>query len=529
MIKKTTGVILNHFRNEWLIFCPALLITNKCTDSDKDIRHIPVAFATRVCGSKLLFEATGEKLNDVQSVEQTMFNSASELILLFLTATIAIFFTDRLSGGRISRAIRTPQAKDELKSRLRNFERKLKPVKTALTQVEFEVASNSHSITRLQTRIAALRAQAIQDRTNGLMLNTIEYNAENNTRTHMALARLDEILSRQADVIKHSDLSLDKVQGMHSTLGDRTACIQTNFDINLTTAKRARTQSVALQREINKQQRQLNSSTQQKTATGSVERPVQQAGIDKRLKQSICRLQETLNKKIKTSKTAAKQHDMLNVEMTGIEEQLKTLETEVHSLQKRLRGGKKNQRDIIFTTTKKIAEIETQHSDSNTAENQLTNLQKEYRKLQHEHTTTQNKSEQRISDLTRELDRSEIKLNNACDKATAAARATEAGLKNKISALEKQLDRNNSALKFTDLKEARRIDGENKLEIAEIKGKLKELNKLLADTMEEKRALQKQLDRKTDSKQPVFTISESIGIVDSTVMPAKKNKKQKTG
>jgi len=62
----------------------------------------------------------------------------------------------------------------------------------------------------------------------------------------------------------------------------------------------------------------------------------------------------------------------------------------------------------------------------------------------------------------------------------------------------------------------------------ELKSKLRELNKLLAATLAEKQALQKQLDN-TDSQQSHPTLNDSIGIPDSSAKKsAAKQKKKKT-
>ena len=138
-------------------------------------------------------------------------------------------------------------------------------------------------------------------------------------------------------------------------------------------------------------------------------------------------------------------------------------------------------------------------------------MQKTHKKLQHEHINALKKADQQITDLSRELDRSEIKIQTARDKAAATARNINAS---QIAELKKQL---------TDKNEASGVDTKSQRESVELKAKLRELNTLLAETMAEKKALQKQLDLKVDGKKSSPSISDSIGITDSTINKKAKN------
>ena len=243
------------------------------------------------------------------------------------------------------------------------------------------------------------------------------------------------------------------------------------------------------------------------------------------LEQSISTLKENLNNKITDSKTANNQHTMLLAGMTTIEEQVHALDAGVLSLQKELQDGSRNYHNSISALRKTLTEKGALLSDGGTADKQLAALQRTHNKMQHEHTNALKKADQQITDLTRELALGEIKIQTVRDKAAGTARNINANLKRQISELKTQLRSHHTELKdgepkFADQNEAEKANAELRRESVELKAKLRELNKLLADTMAEKKALQKQLNRKADSNKPMTNISDSIGITDS--IPNKK-------
>ena len=305
-------------------------------------------------------------------------------------------------------------------------------------------------------------------------------------------------LNQKNSEIKQADLSLSNVQGIQAALGQRLAKMKTNIAINQTTSDRARTESASLQREINNLQMDLNDAAE-KNAT--------QPDLEK----SISALRENLNNKIIDAKTANNQRDMLLADMTAIEEQIHALDTDVQSLQKELQDSRKRHQNSVCAIRKSLTDKEAQFSDEGTADQQLADLQKTHKKLQHEHINALKKADQQITDLSRELDRSEIKIQTARDKAAATARNINAS---QIAELKKQL---------TDKNEASGVDTKSQRESVELKAKLRELNTLLAETMAEKKALQKQLDLKVDGKKSSPSISDSIGITDSTINKKAKN------
>ena len=171
---------------------------------------------------------------------------------------------------------------------------------------------------------------------------------------------------------------------------------------------------------------------------------------------------------------------------------------------------------------------EVQLRDGGPADRQLADLQRTHKQLKNTHIRALRKADQRVTDLTRELDRSEIKIQVARDQAASKARASKANLTRQIAELKEQLGGSNNELKATYQNETYRTDTELQRETVELKAKLKELNKLLAETMAEKKALKKQLELKSNNKQAVTTISDSIGITNSTTSKkAAKVKKKK--
>ena len=205
-----------------------------------------------------------------------------------------------------------------------------------------------------------------------------------------------------------------------------------------------------------------------------------------------------------------------------------TLDTDVQSLQQELQGSRQHHQNSICALRKALTVKEVQFRDGGTADRQLAELQRTHKKLENTHITVLKKADQRVTDLTRELDRSEIKIQVARDQAAAKARASKANLQHQITELKKQLDGSDSELKVTDQNETYRTDSELQRETVELKAKLRELNKLLAETMAEKKSLKKQLEIKANNKPPVPTISDSIGITNSaTNKKSAKTKKKK--
>ena len=214
--------------------------------------------------------------------------------------------------------------------------------------------------------------------------------------------------------------------------------------------------------------------------------------------------------------------------MTALEEQVQTLDTDVQSLQQELQGSKQHHLNSISALSKALTLKEVQLRDGGPADCQLADLQRTHKQLQNAHIKALRKADQRVIDLTRELDRSEIKIQVARDQAAAKARASKANLQHQITELKKQLNGSDSELKVTDQNETYRTDSELQRETVELKAKLRELNKLLAETMAEKKSLKKQLEIKANNKPPVPTISDSIGITNSaTNKKSAKTKKKK--
>ena len=450
-------------------------------------------------------------------------NLASQLLLL-LTATVAVFFIATVIRGNKAR-----KADHGSKSRLQIFEHSVKPVKTALIQAENEVAARFHNITGLQTRFEELQTRAIKKEQTEIarLLNKItesDCSATSldceSTEDDTELTQLGNELNREEAKIRQTEVSLTKAQGIKATIDQRLAELKTHFDINQTTAERTRTESASLQREINNLQARLNTATDQDTKATSRDNTPEQPGTGKKseLEQSIGALQENLNKKIANTKTNNYQRDLLVADLTVLEEQANTLDTEVQSLRKELQGSKHAHQYTIFALRKAVTEKETQFSDGGATDRQLVNLQRSHKKLQHEYIGSLKKADQRITDLTRELNRSEIKIQSAADKATGTTSSGNADLQQQITS-------SNSESKFEDKYETDQADTENQLEKAELKAKLKELHKLLTETIVEKKALQERLEHTIDSKQSSTTISDSIGITDSTTN--KKSAKRK--
>ncbi len=435
-----------------------------------------------------------------------MSNFTLQLILL-LTAVVAIFYTSTIRRGIATGRLRPSQAKDELQLRLQKAEHSAKPIKTVLTQTENEVAIRRQAIANLHNKFEAMQALALNKEQTEIarLLSKFKDSDDATPRLDCDSAENDEelmhvgmALNQKNSEIKQADLSLSNVQGIQAALGQRLAKMKTNIAINQTTSDRARTESASLQREINNLQMDLNDAAE-KNAT--------QPDLEK----SISALRENLNNKIIDAKTANNQRDILLADMTAIEEQIHALDTDVQSLQKELQDSRKQHQNSVCAIRKSLTDKEAQFSDEGTADQQLADLQKTHKKLQHEHINALKKADQQITDLSRELDRSEIKIQTARDKAAAAARNINAS---QIAELKKQL---------TDKNEASGVDTKSQRESVELKAKLRELNTLLAETMAEKKALQKQLDLKVDGKKSSPSISDSIGITDSTINKKAKN------
>ena len=435
-----------------------------------------------------------------------MSNFTLQLILL-LTAVVAIFYTSTIRRGIATGRLRPSQAKDELQLRLQKAEHSAKPIKTVLTQTENEVAIRRQAIANLHNKFEAMQALALNKEQTEIarLLSKFKDSDDAAPRLDCDSAENDEelmhvgmALNQKNSEIKQADLSLSNVQGIQAALGQRLAKMKTNIAINQTTSDRARTESASLQREINNLQMDLNDAAE-KNAT--------QPDLEK----SISALRENLNNKIIDAKTANNQRDMLLADMTAIEEQIHALDTDVQSLQKELQDSRKQHQNSVCAIRKSLTDKEAQFSDEGTADQQLADLQKTHKKLQHEHINALKKADQQITDLSRELDRSEIKIQTARDKAAATARNINAS---QIAELKKQL---------TDKNEASGVDTKSQRESVELKAKLRELNTLLAETMAEKKALQKQLDLKVDGKKSSPSISDSIGITDSTINKKTKN------
>jgi len=431
---------------------------------------------------------------------------------------------------------------EKLELRLQESELTIKPIKTALTQVENEITARSHGIADLQNKLTDLQERALKKEQTKIATLLSKFADSNATRPTLVCesAEDDEVLnhigselSQKLSEIRQLDQSLIKVHGGFSALGQRLAEFKTRVEINQTTSERTRAESVNLQREINNLQMNLNDVKTQKDSSA-----VEQSDVEKGLEieQSISKLKENLNSKISDSKTANNQHNMLSSDMTTIEEQVHSLDTSVLSLQKELLEGSRQYYNSIFSIRKTLTEKNALLSDGGTTEKQLAALKKTHNKMQHENTHALKKADQRIADLTRELALGEIKIQTTRDKAATTARSNNANLKRQISKLKKQLHSRHSELqdndlKFSDQNEASQANAILQRESVELKAKLRALNKLLAETMAEKKALQKQINRKVDIDKPIPTISDTIGITDS--MPTRKatnsadNKKQK--
>jgi len=448
-----------------------------------------------------------------------------------LTALVIVFFI-----GRFTVKNNAAQAKEGLKFRLQNSEHSARPIKTSLTQTENEVATRSLAVAKLQNRFDKLQARALNKEQTDIARLLSKF-AESEGSSHRLncnsveddteLTRIASELNLKEGEIKQIDLSLTKVQGMQSALEQRRADMKTKLEINQTTAERARHESASLQRKINNLQMDLNDATDQKTeAPHSSDSSKQTTGkqSDKQtsiakkseLEQSISTLRENLNTKITETKIANSQRVTLATDMTALEEQVQSLNTDVQSLQQELQGSRQHHQNSISALSKALTLKEVQLRDGGPVDSQLAELQRTHKQLENTHINALKKADQRVTDLTRELDRSEIKIQVARDQAAAKARASKANLQRQIAELKNQLSDSESELKVAYQNETYRTDTELQRETIELRAKLRELNKLLAETMAEKKALKKQLELKSNNKQAVTTISDSIGITDST-------------
>jgi len=439
-----------------------------------------------------------------------MLSLASQVLPLFLTAAVAVFFT-----SRVLRTNKAPVVKDELELWLQKSAHTIKPVKTTLTRIENEVATRCQALSKLHRKFDNLQSRALKKEQTEIarLLSEMEKSDSvapclqcESAEDDNELNHISNELHREEAKIQQLELSLTKAQGTQSALDKRLAKMTTSLDINQTKTERARTESASLQCEINTLQMQLNHTTPQvkkssQNKPGSKSLSAKKPGDAERVKleQSISALKESLNNKITESKTATIQHDTLKADITVFEEQVKALNTalntDTHSLQRELQDSRKSFHNNICTLRNSLAEKDIQFNDDEDTDKQFSDLQKKHRELQSSHYIALKKAEQRITDLTRELNRSGVKVQN---------RNSDRELNSKD---------NQSLEKF-------------QRETVELKTKLRELNKLLADTIAEKKALQKQLDN--NDQQSHNRISDSIGITDSSAKkPAARRKKKK--
>jgi len=344
-----------------------------------------------------------------------MLNIAAQLFPL-LAAIVAVFFIGRTTGRS-----KAPQVKDELKLRLQKSERSTRPIKTALTQTENEAATRRHAVATLQNKFKALQTCALnKEQTEIAREDDIE------------LTRIANALTQREVEINQFDLSLTKAQGAQSALDQRLAEMKTRLNANQTAAKRARTEGAMLQREINNLQLRLNDATNQETkpsqSSDTEERDSRETGVTIKsdLEQSISTLKDNLNNKIADTKTANNQREILSADMTALEEQVHTLDSDVESLQQELQSSRKHYQNSTSALRKTLTEKEAKFSDGGTTNKQLADLQRTHKQLQTEHINALKHADRRVTDLTRELDLSEIKIQIARDKAAATARASKA-------------------------------------------------------------------------------------------------------
>ena len=198
------------------------------------------------------------------------------------------------------------------------------------------------------------------------------------------------------------------------------------------------------------------------------------------LEQSIQKLKEDLNNKITDSKIAVNQRDMLEADISVLEEEVRSLDADARALRTELQRSNDKHKDTIEKLRVALAEKEAQSSDGGAVRKQLTDLQSAHKALERDHLNALKKADQKITDLDRALDRTENKVKAAHDKATEAARATESSLKDDIADLKKQLSASEGELKL-----ANRDDKRNQNEIAELKITIKGLNDRIAELSRE--------------------------------------------
>jgi len=317
-----------------------------------------------------------------------------------------------------------------------------------------EINSLQNQQTQLQSSYDATAAKLENALSERLRLTEEKTDAQSNNSA--AIAKLEgEIARLRAEIAKgdkqQKALSKDK----------RTATEK--LEDHARAAADADKERQSLERKLAMVQAQLD-SLQKESAKSAADLKQKLAASDKakqasdashsKLEQSIDKLKEELNNKITDAKIASNQRDMLEADIALLEEEVRALDADARALRKELQRSNEKHQDTIAELRQKLAEKEANSSDGGAARKQLADLQKMHKALERDHLSALKKADQRITDLTRAVDRGDTNLKTAeqsdkqskrriteLDKLLAAALADKKALGSELKKTETEAER----------------------------------------------------------------------------------------
>lgn len=194
------------------------------------------------------------------------------------------------------------------------------------------------------------------------------------------------------------------------------------------------------------------------------------------LESSVQELTQKLNNKITDTKIADNQQQMLEADISALEKEVGTLDTDAKTLRAELQKSNKKHTNTIEKLRIALAEKDSASGDNANIQQQLNELQRTHKALEKEHQNTLKAADNKISDLNRELDKNALKVKTAHDEAIDSTRASESALRDKIADLNKQITELSGQLTL-----ANREDARNQKDITALKAEISELRKEIAN------------------------------------------------
>jgi len=162
-----------------------------------------------------------------------------------------------------------------------------------------------------------------------------------------------------------------------------------------------------LEAKINAQEKELAEAQAQKKAGEARE---------SKLSDQIAALKDDLNAKITDLKLATGQRDGLIKDVASLEKELSTLDTEAKKLKSSLEKSKDQHNDKIATLKASIADKEARAADGGLAIAKVEKLQKAKEAADKEHLAAMRSADEKISALTRDLDKLSVQAKLDADK-----------------------------------------------------------------------------------------------------------------